>query len=505
MQSEKEQVALTSIAASAALTIAKGPRRLFHRFAGDIVGGRPFADRSWRHGDDLRRGARFGKARRQGASLRPRQGRERIGARRDRPLVPAFGRGDLGGGDAPHRSRAAQRHRQYLGLRRHRRLHRGRFLSAPARCRKPPRRRGARRWKPTRCISRPTCGPRSRCWSGSAASISGWPGRIRRRRCWWPCWCVAPAGGWGGAPSTPSPTPRPRARPRRSPRLPRTSPASSRSIRCVPRAVGDKTFIDLTVAVSRTLPLDRVTAIKNDVETALRQGMPGAELTVTTDPVALSNETVLDRVMVIARNRALAVHHVTVHDIRDRLAVSLDLEVDWQAHAARGARSRRWTGKRDRRRTRHRRRSRNPYRTATAAGRLRPRRAARAGEGGRDRLGRNWHRRPAPSATCMTCACAKPTMARSSTSIAASIPNSACRPCMRKSTRWSALCASARRQSSASSATPSRCGNFGRMICADSRPIFRNHALGNQYVPRPSSGRRANPTTPRWRVPMGSA
>jgi divalent metal cation (Fe/Co/Zn/Cd) transporter len=32
--------------------------------------------------------------------------------------------------------------------------------------------------------------------------------------------------------------------------------------------------------------------------------------------------------MVIARNRALAVHHVTVHDLKDRLTVSLDLEVD---------------------------------------------------------------------------------------------------------------------------------------------------------------------------------
>jgi len=79
------------------------------------------------------------------------------------------------------------------------------------------------------------------------------------------------------------------------------------------RAVGDKTFIDLIVNVSRTLPLDRVTEIKAGVETALRREMPGAELTVTTDPVALSNETVL---------------HVTVHEIRGRLAVSLDLEVD---------------------------------------------------------------------------------------------------------------------------------------------------------------------------------
>ncbi len=94
------------------------------------------------------------------------------------------------------------------------------------------------------------------------------------------------------------------------------------------RAVGDKTFIDLTVAVSRTLPLDRVSAIKDAVDAAIRQQMPGAEPIVTTDPVALDNETVLDRVMVIARNRALAVHHVTVHDLKDRLAISLDLEVD---------------------------------------------------------------------------------------------------------------------------------------------------------------------------------
>jgi cation diffusion facilitator family transporter len=94
------------------------------------------------------------------------------------------------------------------------------------------------------------------------------------------------------------------------------------------RAVGEQTFIDLGVSVSRTLPLDRVSALKEEVAATLRKQIPGAETVVTTEPVALSNETVLDRVMVIARNRALAVHHVTVHELRDRLAVSLDLEVD---------------------------------------------------------------------------------------------------------------------------------------------------------------------------------
>jgi cation diffusion facilitator family transporter len=94
------------------------------------------------------------------------------------------------------------------------------------------------------------------------------------------------------------------------------------------RAVGEQTFIDLTVAVSRTLPLDRVSAIKEAIIVTLREQIPGAEPVITTDPVALNTETVLDRVMVIARNRGLAVHHVTVHELRDKLAVSLDLEVD---------------------------------------------------------------------------------------------------------------------------------------------------------------------------------
>ena len=94
------------------------------------------------------------------------------------------------------------------------------------------------------------------------------------------------------------------------------------------REVGETTFVDLTVAVSRTLPLDRVSAIREAVAAALRAQMPGAAPTVTTDPVALDSESVMDRVMLIARNRALAVHHVTVHEIAGRLAISADLEVD---------------------------------------------------------------------------------------------------------------------------------------------------------------------------------
>jgi cation diffusion facilitator family transporter len=94
------------------------------------------------------------------------------------------------------------------------------------------------------------------------------------------------------------------------------------------REVGEAIFVDLDVAVSRTMPLDRVNSVKENVLAAIRAAMPRAQATVTTSPVALDNESVLERVMVIARNRALAVHHVTVQEIHGRLSVSLDLEVD---------------------------------------------------------------------------------------------------------------------------------------------------------------------------------
>jgi cation diffusion facilitator family transporter len=94
------------------------------------------------------------------------------------------------------------------------------------------------------------------------------------------------------------------------------------------RPVGDKLFVEVVAAVSRTLPLDRVEVLKEQIADAVRADLPRAEVSVATAPRALDNETIMERVMVIARNQALAVHHVTVHDIHGRLAVALDLEVD---------------------------------------------------------------------------------------------------------------------------------------------------------------------------------
>jgi cation diffusion facilitator family transporter len=94
------------------------------------------------------------------------------------------------------------------------------------------------------------------------------------------------------------------------------------------RPSGDKVFVEVVATVSRTLPLDRVEALKTGVAEAIRADLPRSEVVVSIAPRALDTESVQERVMVIARNRGLAVHHVTVHDIRGKLSVSLDLEVD---------------------------------------------------------------------------------------------------------------------------------------------------------------------------------
>lgn len=94
------------------------------------------------------------------------------------------------------------------------------------------------------------------------------------------------------------------------------------------RMVGARHFVDATVQVPRTYPIDRIDSIKRKAQNAVTAALHDADLTFTAVPVARSNESVRERIMVIARNSGLAIHHVTVHDLGEKLTVSIDLEVD---------------------------------------------------------------------------------------------------------------------------------------------------------------------------------
>src|SRR4051795_11149385 len=94
------------------------------------------------------------------------------------------------------------------------------------------------------------------------------------------------------------------------------------------RMVGATHFVDAIVQVPRTYPIDRIDQIKQRAQQAVAAALGDADLTFTAVPVARDNESVRERIMVIARNSGLAIHHVTVHDLREKLIVSIDLEVD---------------------------------------------------------------------------------------------------------------------------------------------------------------------------------
>jgi len=94
------------------------------------------------------------------------------------------------------------------------------------------------------------------------------------------------------------------------------------------RRIGPATVGELGLYVSRVLPLEDVEAISERVRAALARRWPRMRLTIAANPLALDDETVLERVQLIAARRRLLVHHVTIQRVESRIAVSLDLEVD---------------------------------------------------------------------------------------------------------------------------------------------------------------------------------
>jgi cation diffusion facilitator family transporter len=94
------------------------------------------------------------------------------------------------------------------------------------------------------------------------------------------------------------------------------------------RPAGATMFASVVVEVARTMPIDDIIKTKDIIHARIQERFPNADITVTANPVALDNETVFEKVMLIASRRNLAIHHLTVQQIDGRLAVSFDLEVE---------------------------------------------------------------------------------------------------------------------------------------------------------------------------------
>jgi cation diffusion facilitator family transporter len=94
------------------------------------------------------------------------------------------------------------------------------------------------------------------------------------------------------------------------------------------RPSGAQIIGEVGILVSRTLPLERVAAIKNDVARRIAAEWPQTAVTLTANPRALDDESLLESVQLIAARLRLAVHHITVQEVKGRKCVGLDMEVD---------------------------------------------------------------------------------------------------------------------------------------------------------------------------------
>ncbi|GAA0538907.1 cation diffusion facilitator family transporter [Rhizomicrobium palustre] len=94
------------------------------------------------------------------------------------------------------------------------------------------------------------------------------------------------------------------------------------------RPAGSVHFVDVEVAIGRGLTQTKVSELREEIEAAVRAVLSNAETTLTTLPLALNNETIYQRAVIIAANHGAHVHHVSAHHVEGKLSVSFDLEVN---------------------------------------------------------------------------------------------------------------------------------------------------------------------------------
>ncbi len=94
------------------------------------------------------------------------------------------------------------------------------------------------------------------------------------------------------------------------------------------RSAGPDVIGEATISVARTLRVEQAARIKAAVSGAILAVAPHARVTVTADALALDDETVVERLMLVAARRHLMAHHVIAQQIGERLAIGLDIELD---------------------------------------------------------------------------------------------------------------------------------------------------------------------------------
>lgn len=94
------------------------------------------------------------------------------------------------------------------------------------------------------------------------------------------------------------------------------------------RAVGAAVIIDITVYLHRKNNLLLTQKICQQIETKIKENFPDSDITIHTKPLPMDNETIAERIQLVAATKGLAAHNILVHDESGRKLINFDLEVE---------------------------------------------------------------------------------------------------------------------------------------------------------------------------------
>src|SRR5580693_7380752 len=94
------------------------------------------------------------------------------------------------------------------------------------------------------------------------------------------------------------------------------------------RRAGNRYFADLAVGLARTVTFQRSEQLVEAVTVAVRDILPGADVTVQPLPRAQRSENIFDRIRAVATRHNLNVHDISVQDLAGQLHVEQHVELD---------------------------------------------------------------------------------------------------------------------------------------------------------------------------------
>jgi len=94
------------------------------------------------------------------------------------------------------------------------------------------------------------------------------------------------------------------------------------------RQSGQQLFVDLRLTLPGDISFEHAESMVEDVESKVRELFPSADVVVRATPRAPAAEDLVARVRAVANRHNFKVHEVTAYEVRERVHVNLDLELE---------------------------------------------------------------------------------------------------------------------------------------------------------------------------------